>query len=125
MNGPDAPPPDWRSIFDRAHRRVFQRLLLLAGIGAAGALLLLSSGLNANGTFTWLARNDVKKHPTEGNKHPPHHHRHHPPKPHPGPHPHPHPRKKKHHRPRPPECKKVTRTIAGKEYHDCVPRAGG
>jgi hypothetical protein len=43
--------PDWTAIFDRAHRRIGRRLLLLAGIGAAGALLLLSGGLTANGTI--------------------------------------------------------------------------
>jgi hypothetical protein len=47
--------PNWTAIFDSAHRRLARRFLLLAGIGAAGALLLLSSGLTANGTIKWPA----------------------------------------------------------------------
>lgn len=53
MNEPDTPPPDWNAIFDRAHRRILGRLLLLGGIGAVCAVLLLGGGLSAQGAVRW------------------------------------------------------------------------
>ena len=53
MNEPGTPPPDWNAIFDRAHRRILGRLLLLGGIGAVCAVLLLGSGLSAQGAVRW------------------------------------------------------------------------
>ncbi len=53
MSDPGAPPPDWGAIFDRAHRRILGRLLLLGGIGAVCAVLLLGSGLSAQGAVRW------------------------------------------------------------------------
>jgi hypothetical protein len=53
VNEPGAPPPDWNAIFDRAHRRILGRLLLLGGIGAVCAVLLLGSGLSAQGAVRW------------------------------------------------------------------------
>jgi hypothetical protein len=53
VSDPGAPPPDWNAIFDRAHRRILGRLLLLGGIGAVCAVLLLGSGLSAQGAVRW------------------------------------------------------------------------
>ncbi|HSR94619.1 MAG TPA: hypothetical protein VLK56_07105 [Solirubrobacterales bacterium] len=46
------PPPDWDGIFDRAHRRVAGRLLLVGAVGAFCALLLLGGGLSAQGAVS-------------------------------------------------------------------------
>jgi hypothetical protein len=64
--------PDWAAIFDRAHRHLGRRLLLLAGIGAAGALLLLSGGLTANGTIEVLQTSSANKEPRRHREPKPH-----------------------------------------------------
>jgi hypothetical protein len=53
VSDPGAPPPDWGAIFNRAHRRILGRLLLLGGIGAVCAVLLLGGGLSAQGAVRW------------------------------------------------------------------------
>lgn len=52
MSDPNTP-LDWATIFDRAHRRLFGRLLLLGGVGALCAVLLLGGGLSARGAVRW------------------------------------------------------------------------
>lgn len=51
MNNPGAP-PDWGSIFHRARRRIFGRLLLVAVLAAIGTALLLGGGLSAQGSVS-------------------------------------------------------------------------
>lgn len=51
MNEPGTP-LDWDSLFDRAHRRLAVRLVLLAAIGGLGAILLLGGGLKARGKLS-------------------------------------------------------------------------
>lgn len=53
MTEPGAPPPDWDAVFHGARRRVLGRLLVVAAIGAAGAIFLLGGGLSAQGTVHW------------------------------------------------------------------------
>lgn len=53
MSEPGSPQLDWDGIFDRAHRRVLIRLLLLGALGALGGLLLLGGGLSARGAIKW------------------------------------------------------------------------
>jgi len=45
-------PPDWGSIFHRARRRIFGRLLVVAVLAAAGTALLLGGGLSAQGSVS-------------------------------------------------------------------------
>jgi hypothetical protein len=44
---------DWDGIFDRAHRRLYVRLVLLSVVGGLIALLLLGGGLSTRGDLTW------------------------------------------------------------------------
>jgi hypothetical protein len=46
------PAPDWDGIFDRAHRRIAGRMLLVGAVGAFCALLLLGGGLSAQGAVS-------------------------------------------------------------------------
>ncbi len=52
MNDLGTPPPDWDRIFDRAHRRIAGRLLLVGAVGGFCALLLLGGGLSAQGAVS-------------------------------------------------------------------------
>jgi hypothetical protein len=56
MSDPGGRGPDWSAVFNRAHRRIARRLLLLGAIGAVGALFLLSGGLTASGAISWHLR---------------------------------------------------------------------
>jgi hypothetical protein len=51
LNDPGTP-PDWGSIFHRARRRIFGRLLLVAVLAAIGTALLLGGGLSAKGSVS-------------------------------------------------------------------------
>jgi hypothetical protein len=63
VNDSATPPPDWGSIFHRARRRIAGRLLLVGAIGAAGAVLLLGGGLEAQGSVSLgLGFHGVGKH---------------------------------------------------------------
>lgn len=61
MNDPGTPQLDWGSVFDRAHRRLAVRLILLAAIGALGAILLLGGGLKARGKLSLGFGHTAKK----------------------------------------------------------------
>jgi hypothetical protein len=80
LNDPGTPPLDWDSLFDRAHRRIAVRLILLATIGALGAILLLGGGLKARGKLSLGFGRTAKKtkvvtQPPPRNPPPPVHHR--------------------------------------------------
>jgi hypothetical protein len=49
LSDPGPPPLDWDGVFDRAHRRLYIRLTVLAAVGGLVALLLLGGGLTARG----------------------------------------------------------------------------
>jgi hypothetical protein len=53
VNDSSLPPPDWESVFHRARRKIFGRLLIVGTLAALGATLLLSGGLTAQGSVTW------------------------------------------------------------------------
>jgi hypothetical protein len=59
------PPPDWESVFHRARRRMFGRLLLVAVLAALGAGLLLNGGLAAQGAAPWLPINKATENKPE------------------------------------------------------------
>ncbi len=48
MSTPGGPPVDWAKVFDRAHRRLAGRLMLVGTVAAAGSMLLLGGGLSGH-----------------------------------------------------------------------------
>ena len=130
MSEPGGTGPDWAAIFDRAHRHLGRRLLLLGAIGAGGAVLLLSGGLTANGTIKVFSPTESKaekhepKPPGKGRGHGPQQSSNDPGKPPGGGH-RPKATDNNGSDPKPPRgkpvCQPEVHTSAGLEYQDCPP----